>query len=80
VFAASVGVEVATHFERIELRVSDVDRPAMEAPALRGGSTLRTSSASPFKITLDAAQSNDVTRIFPLNLTTIGQGFTSAPM
>jgi hypothetical protein len=27
-FAAPIGVEVATHFERIELRVGDVDRPA----------------------------------------------------
>jgi hypothetical protein len=32
--AASTGVEVAAHFERIELRVGDVDRPAMEGPAL----------------------------------------------
>jgi hypothetical protein len=32
--AASIGVEIAAHFERIELRVGDVDRPAVEAPAL----------------------------------------------
>jgi hypothetical protein len=31
--AASIGVEVTAHFERIELRVGDVDQPAMEAPA-----------------------------------------------
>jgi uracil phosphoribosyltransferase len=35
--AASTGVEVAAHFERIELRVGDVDRPAMEGPALPPG-------------------------------------------
>jgi hypothetical protein len=29
--AASIGVEVAAHFKRIELRVGDVDRPEMEA-------------------------------------------------
>jgi hypothetical protein len=29
VVAASVGVEVAVHFERITLRVGDVDRPAV---------------------------------------------------
>jgi hypothetical protein len=32
--ATSIGVEVTAHFERIELRVGDVDQPAMEAPAL----------------------------------------------
>ena len=32
--AASIRVEIAAHFERIELRVGDVDRPAMDAPAL----------------------------------------------
>jgi hypothetical protein len=32
--AASTGVEVVAYFKRIKLRVADIDRPAMEAPAL----------------------------------------------
>jgi hypothetical protein len=32
--AASIRAKVATLFERIELRVGDVDRPATDAPAL----------------------------------------------
>jgi hypothetical protein len=32
--ATSVGVEVAALFQHIDLRVGDVDRPAMENPAL----------------------------------------------
>ncbi|MFY9840239.1 MAG: hypothetical protein WAK55_27980 [Xanthobacteraceae bacterium] len=32
--ATSIGVEVAVHFERIELRVGDVDRQATDAMAL----------------------------------------------
>jgi hypothetical protein len=31
--ATPIGVEVTAHFERIELGVGNVDRPAMEAPA-----------------------------------------------
>jgi hypothetical protein len=39
--AASIGVEIAAPFERIELRVADVDRQAMDTAARRFSCTIR---------------------------------------
>jgi hypothetical protein len=35
--AASIGIEIARLFERIELRVGDVDRPEMDAASSLAG-------------------------------------------